>query len=1531
MPFDPDSLVTARQSGYSDDEIYSHLASTDPRFDVARKAGYSLDDVAAHFAPKSGIVNGVSNAELDQFTNSPTPAVEDHHDLLTKSDPNALAPFTGEAVGFENPSVQTGEQFKAAYETPLIGKIPHLPEHVENLLDLIPNTPGLRPSSVVRAGVDIGNFLQTPEGVATLGIGSLPIAAQRLIAGAFATVALKNTPDKIQELAEAKTDDEKRQAQANLLNNTLMLAGGIHGGTAEVPTFHEEGTMVRPTGASQLQLDTAIKEGNLLRSADENTKPEILDPLVQSRDILQSKLAEQPNSTLAKTLNVVSNQLANVPDDVIAASRDRIAQSQPPSPVEAPTAEDIAATPSLEQGDTSNAFERAKAEAEQTTPLTAKAADEIPSEPISEEPTVEASTARHQKVVDAEIAGLHEATDATEALDHMEGIEDDKVRQSIAKQYGIKTEGKDANDLNMEIAEKAMEVKETEPKEAAPVSSEFQPEENGGLPKEQLSGGGTMTRRIGFSEGPGAAAETEFPETSPTGIRNAIVDQELVKKGLPPRVPVMRRAFGPLWDDAMKAFDNNENVGKNLVDELSLKNRPLTDTEDAILTHEQMNRQEDYDRAVERVNTAANPADLADAQAQLSHARDQVFKVYEVGQRAGTANARGLSARRLLIKEDYSLAKMEARQRAANSGKPLSEDQLAQVKTAHARITELEKKVADYETAKKDDLAKHYFDQLLQETKKDLKSSVKAGNKFTDFISEQAQKARDRIKSRGTRFTAGIDPVDLVDHAIIGADYIAKGVSKLADWSKEMIRDFGEGIRPYLDQIFEKSKQFHDANKGVFEKSNPSEAKAAEAVKSDGTLDHKAVYDLARKHVNAGVEGFDSVMKAVHAELKESNPELTERQVRDAFSEYGKTKFPSREEDKMKLAEYRRIGQLVSAIEDAEKGEAPKKTGLQRDKPTQSIREKMAELRAAMDKAGIETQSPEEQLASRNQARATALRNSIEDLDKRLKTGEKPPKGTPVPDSKEVESLRAERDAMKENLKEIEDTENPPQTPEEKKLSTYKKLLQTKTADLQDRISKGDYAKRVANKTQLDSEAEKLKADYAREKTNFDQGVEKIRLQNRTPSQKFWDSFIGIQRGMKLTSDVVLAKLSLAAVAREGLLTPAEEATGGVLSKALPGLAARAPREGDLSLAAEMKAKAAAFTQGMRDAAQNLQMKPSDLEATYGKQAKSPPAWYEYMGFLHAALKAPVKRAEFTRSLAKRMEHATQNGVDTNDTGVMQRLAAESYVDANRSVFMQDNVFSKSWNAAMGAAENSKIAPNLGPAIARLGRFFVPIVKVPTNIVGEVATSIHGTVTGGTRAAYAYLKGIKELPPDQADAIMRQLKKGLVGNALLLYGYLAYQNIGGFYQKGEKRSQQEVQPGMFRIGGVDMGRAFSHSTAAMLMEIGATLRRVEKKKGIGDATIAAGSGVVKQLPFVPVVTQGVDALDTEQGFHKYINNLVAGSLTPGISQHMAKVLDTPGTFPKNIMQPANVRSPKTLKDTVKAGIPVLRKDVPKKR
>lgn len=79
------------------------------------------------------------------------------------------------------------------------------------------------------------------------------------------------------------------------------------------------------------------------------------------------------------------------------------------------------------------------------------------------------------------------------------------------------------------------------------------------------------------------------------------------------------------------------------------------------------------------------------------------------------------------------------------------------------------------------------------------------------IISKDAfESARARMKERrGKRLTAGIDPADLVDATIAGGYLLetgikktAKGVVEFGEWSKEMIKNVGDWVKPHLQKIW---------------------------------------------------------------------------------------------------------------------------------------------------------------------------------------------------------------------------------------------------------------------------------------------------------------------------------------------------------------------------------------------------------------------------------------------------------------------------------------------------------------------------------------------------------------------------------------------------------------------------------------------------------------------------------------------------------------------------------------------------------
>ena len=304
-------------------------------------------------------------------------------------------------------------------------------------------------------------------------------------------------------------------------------------------------------------------------------------------------------------------------------------------------------------------------------------------------------------------------------------------------------------------------------------------------------------------------------------------------------------------------------------------------------------------------------------------------------------------------------------------------------------------------------------------------------------------------------------------------------------------------------------------------------------------------------------------------------------------------------------------------------------------------------------------------------------------------------------------------------------------------LDTLKTTLRNRIKDYKKRLAKGDFAPRQRRELKLDAEAQRLKAQAERVKQKFREGLLRDRLKQRSGWEKAMDAVQAWRRGFILSGPATLAKLTAAAIWR-GAITPAEELVGSGLRQ-IPGLreiAARAPRQGGgLSVRAESRALTEGFTTGMRDAWQTLRTGKSDLDALYGKRLNRPQEFIQIFGNIHGALKAPIKRAEFARSFQQQVEFYTRHGVDASDPAIQAKIGLQAYADAERSIFMQRNMFADKLNAFIRA----RVDPKTGHAsigqksIETAGNVLLPIRKVPTNIVAETLEYAFGSLSGAAR------------------------------------------------------------------------------------------------------------------------------------------------------------------------------------------------------
>ena len=207
--------------------------------------------------------------------------------------------------------------------------------------------------------------------------------------------------------------------------------------------------------------------------------------------------------------------------------------------------------------------------------------------------------------------------------------------------------------------------------------------------------------------GMGGAKPEEFDPVKPlvTGIRNAVVDQDRAARGLPPAMAAAKQSFGDWWDEAMQRVDDNPKASEDLVSELQSQPRPVTPVENALLLHRQVDLSNQLNKALLQAapdyHTPGSPAE-EDARLQVARLQDDLQSLYDVTKSVGSEQGRGLAARNMLAKEDFSLAAMQQQKRAVNGGTPLTPEQVAEVTEQNHAIAGAQQ-AADEHDAKVDD------------------------------------------------------------------------------------------------------------------------------------------------------------------------------------------------------------------------------------------------------------------------------------------------------------------------------------------------------------------------------------------------------------------------------------------------------------------------------------------------------------------------------------------------------------------------------------------------------------------------------------------------------------------------------------------------------------------------------------------------------------------------------------------------------------------------------------------------------------
>lgn len=239
---------------------------------------------------------------------------------------------------------------------------------------------------------------------------------------------------------------------------------------------------------------------------------------------------------------------------------------------------------------------------------------------------------------------------------------------------------------------------------------------------------------------------------------------------------------------------------------------------------------------------------------------------------------------------------------------------------------------------------------------------------------------------------------------------------------------------------------------------------------------------MARNRVAAGINTVAGLVDSLHAELSEVLPDLTKREVQDALSGYGQQPGGRTQSALTKqLNDLKKQARLLSAIEDAEKGQKPA-PGQKPGTPSAEVQRLRRQLDAELDKQGIK-EKPKWSTDARQAMKERMLRAQIADIERRLKVGDyaPSPKKAGTPDTPQLAKLKTELSALREKWQKAKEPNplTPEQRREQGRMRAQETRLKKQIEEIEARIKNKDFTPKPTTPIPETPDTAKMKAKLA--------------------------------------------------------------------------------------------------------------------------------------------------------------------------------------------------------------------------------------------------------------------------------------------------------------------------------------------------------------------------------------------------------------------------------------------------------------------
>jgi hypothetical protein len=1047
------------------------------------------------------------------------------------------------------------------------------------------------------------------------------------------------------------------------------------------------------------------------------------------------------------------------------------------------------------------------------------------------------------------------------------------------------------------------------------------------------------------------AGELQEEDQRTTSTKNAVTEEERAERGLDPVEQHMKYTDPVAYAEGMKLVNDPGYDPREQAKALAEKPRPISAAEQVALLHDRVKIRNDSNSVMELLIEAQESGDSDRAlklRQRLAALEDNFNDNDVAARRVGTEWSASGRARQLLMAEDYSYIRTANRVRAAIGKREIPEEIRARIESLTKQLEEAlaqskahEERIAELEAQRRVRQMRNEEDAAPPEVKR-RRAAKKADRSGMDA---EFHSLADKFRVMAGKLSMNIDPEMAVVLAEMARNRVIAGITD----AKEIIADIYEDLKDIPDL---EPRDIRDAISGYGESFKMSQDEINVNLR-EARRQMRLISAL--EDAEDGVIPAHSGLQrdAVSEKVRELQKEIKEA-MRESGIDSTSTRSPEQQwKTALDAAKTRLKNQIHDITEELKTGKkAGKKViGLKYDEEANTLKAVRDRLKKSLDEIEGKKGMSDEQ---RVRAAESAVQKSISDYERRIAQYDlKPrPKGAPAVETPALKMLRARRDALAEQFKQMQKDARPTKDPMEAALKAYKTRTMKRAADLQEMLTTGNFEKRARRVLQMDPESERLKERVAKLKEQVDAEVYRLERQNRGKLEKYLEFQKKAQRGAIFSTLGVIWKISAsAAVWRPGFATAGNAMASAIrLLPPLRKIYEGAPRHGS---GLNVKAEAAGYVQLFRSEMyrnfwDRLKQGKDGIQIKYAKHKKggielaswgvTPLDHAEYVldfpGRAHSALKSIAYIQEFYKSLQYRTEWAIRNDWNMNDEIVRHLIFTAAEADANEAQFMADNVVNNIWRSGIGQLKKHGLGGMLSASLIEAQE---PVMKVPLNAVGETFSYIPpvGTVKALTQLAaaamragktakakeifgrtigQAYQEAVDEMTEEEKENFAKNLNRAGIGVFLLGIGYALYKEFGGFYKRGEKRKVHDLKPGEARIFGVNAPANLLSFPGLSVIQVGSMIhhvedlnkRREDKREekaarkgepyerndhGFAEGVQDAAMGVAEEVPFVSSPLRLYQAAQSYEGMSYYSRRLLESLILPSSLPQIANKMD----------------------------------------